>query len=179
MITATELFRRLEAAGVHARLEANPLRLMVGPESAISPELRAELEGDAARAGLIQLLRERTWQAGAPGRTYGLPVGVDPRPDLLGSDLWASLLRLAGGDAADFGGVYGRLHGARCCGAVLESRSGRWKLAPTIDLSERLSVWASRESWDADAERWLKPRSREIVELLRQLPPPPADTADG
>lgn len=104
-------------------------------------------------------------------------VGTDPRPDLPGNEQWAALLRLARGDADDASGVYGRLHGARCCGAVLESRRRRWKLAPTIDPTERLSVWESHEAWDRDAAKWLRPYSRQIVELLDQLPLP--ERADG
>lgn len=98
--------------------------------------------------------------------------GEDPRPDLPGTELWALLLQFASDDACDPQGVYGRLLGARACGAVLERSKGRWTLAPTIDPRERLSVWADRESWDRDAESWLTPTSRAIVTLLGRLPVP-------
>lgn len=119
----------------------------------------------------------RPWQtASEPTPPRPGLVGEDPRRDLPGSELWAALLQLASADAGDPLGVYGRLHAARCCGAVLESRSGRWKLAPTIDPTERLSVWESREAWGRDAANWLLPRSRHIVKLLAQLPSPSEST---
>jgi hypothetical protein len=79
---------------------------------------------------------------------------------------------LASSDATDPYGVYGRLLAARACGAILEWRGNRWKLAPTVDPTERLSVWQDQAAWDRDAERWLRPRSREIAALRRQLPVP-------
>ena len=52
----------------------------------------------------------------------------DPRPDLSADSLpWKRLLATAftrDGDTAN--GVYGVLHGARCCGALLERRPDRW-----------------------------------------------------
>lgn len=134
-------------------------------------------------ARLRQLMGElesrRPWQiADQPTPPPSGLVGEDSRRDLPGSELWGALLQLASADAGDPLGVYGRLHAARCCGAVLERRSGKWKLAPTIDPTERLSVWESREAWDRDAANWLLPRSCDIVKLLTQLPSPsePTDT---
>jgi hypothetical protein len=46
------------------------------------------------------------------------------------------------------------------------------RLAPTIDPTERLSVWQTRSDWDRDVETWLKPKSRELAALLGQLPVP-------
>jgi len=112
------------------------------------------------------------WRADPPDVLWPSQVGQDPRPDLAGSELWARLLQLASGDAGDSQGTYGRLLGARACGAVLERRAGRWRLAPTLDLTERLSTWQDRESWNRDAATWLKPKSREIVALLAMLPVP-------
>ena len=136
--------------------------------------LRA-LKADLAKANRRpeELTRQAgVWQADPSDLAWPSPVGEDPRADLPGGELWTALFRLAAGDADDPGGTYGRLLGARACGALLERRAGRWKLAPTIDPTERLSVWADRESWDRDAESWLKPRSREILLMLAQLPPP-------
>ncbi|MDA8330731.1 MAG: hypothetical protein M0027_05905 [Candidatus Dormibacteraeota bacterium] len=114
------------------------------------------------------------WQADPPevAATWPRPLAEDPRPDLEGSALWSRLLLLASGDADDPRGVYGRLLGARACGGRLERRADRWRLAPTIDPTERLSVWATEADWQADAERWLRPHAQEIVVLLRQLPGP-------
>ncbi|MDA8394215.1 MAG: hypothetical protein M0T72_03065 [Candidatus Dormibacteraeota bacterium] len=126
---------------------------------------------------MAQRGRESTWTADPPAVSWHTPPGEDPRTDLPGSDLWARLLLLAAGDADDSSGVYGRLLGARACGAVLQWRAGRWRLAPTLDASERLSVWADREAWDADARRWLKPRAQELVALLAQLPAPDAEAS--
>ncbi len=112
------------------------------------------------------------WSADPPQLLSGRArVEEEPRPDLPGSELWSALLRLASGDADDTGGVFGRLLACRACGGRLERRDGRWMLAPVLDAQEQLSIWADRAAWEADAERWLKPRSREIVALLRKLPP--------
>lgn len=115
---------------------------------------------------------EVAWSADPAAMPWHTPPGEDPRPDLPDSDLWARLLLLASGDASDPHSTYGRLLGARACGAVLERRGKGWKLAPTLDPSERLSVWADEPAWQADAERWLRPRAAEITALLAQLPPP-------
>ena len=172
MSDAIEMLRRLEAAGAHARLAGNPTRLVVGPERAISPQLRAELQQAAVRRELVQLLLQQVWATDPPSLPWQMSPGEDPRPDLPGSALWGQLLRLAAGDADDPAGTYGRLKAARACGVLLERRGNGWKLSPTIDPTERLSVWADRDAWDRDAERWLRPHSRRILKLLRQLPPP-------
>ncbi|MHB1523020.1 MAG: hypothetical protein ACYCS9_05835 [Candidatus Dormibacteria bacterium] len=116
--------------------------------------------------------------AAAPGESWvttpdrmpwHLRPGQDPRPDLPGSELWSRLLLLASGDADDPSGLYGRLLAARACGAVLEQRGNRWKLAPTIDPTEQVSVWQDQAAWDADAAKWLRPRSRGITRRLLAL----------
>ncbi len=172
MTTGPEMLRRLEAAGAYARLAGNPTRLVVGPERAISPQLRAELQQAAVRRELVQHLLQQVWATDPPSLRWPMRPGEDPRPDLPGSALWGQLLRLAAGDADDPTGTYGRLKACRACGGVLEWRGDRWRLAPTIDPSEQMSVWADGAAWDRDAERWLRPHSRQILELLRQLPPP-------
>ena len=165
------LLERLSAVGVTVRL-SGPGRIALSPVALIPDELRPEVV--AHKAELVELVERqaRTWQADPSDLAWPSAPGEDPRADLPGSELWARLLQLASGDADDPQGAYGRLLGARACGAIVERRSGRWKLAPTIDPSERLSTWQDRESWDRDAESWLKPKSREIVSLLAQLPPP-------
>lgn len=111
------------------------------------------------------------WQADPPQLVSGrASVDEDPRPDLPGSELWSELLRLASGDADDPAGTFGRLKACRACGGLLEWRGISWKLSPTIDPAEQLSIWADGAAWEADAERWLRPRSREIIALLAKLP---------
>ena len=178
MSNAIEVLQRLQAAGAHARLAGNPTRLVVGPEEAISPELRAELQQAAVRRELVQLLLQQVWAADPPSMPWHTRPGDDPRPDLPRSDLWSVLLRLAAGDASDPAGTYGRLKAARACGAVLQWHGDRWRLAATIDPREQDSVWATEADWQVDAEKWLRPRAQEIAALLRRLRPP-GQTAGG
>ncbi len=98
----------------------------------------------------------------------------DPRPDLPGSELWTRLLATAHElDGPDPAGLFGALHGLRCCGAILEARRGRWRLAPTLDPTERLSRWHDRPAWGADAAVWLAPHRDRLRRLLDTLEPPP------
>ncbi len=165
------LLERLGELGVTVRL-SGPGRIALSPVALIPDELRPEVV--AHKAELVALLEREpsVWQADPSDLAWPSQVGEDPRPDLPDSEVWTALLQLASGDADDPGGTYGRLLGARACGALLQPRGRRWKLAPTIDPSERLSVWADRSDWERDAERWLRPKSREIVALLGLLPPP-------
>ncbi len=167
-MNAAQLLDALEAQGVRVSLIKGG---RVGVYPWPPPDLAAELAPRVAEVAALLERRDRTWTADPPAMPWGSQVGEDPRPDLPGSALWARLLQLASGDAADPYGVYGRLLGARACGAVLERRGRSWKLTPTVDPSERLSVWADQAAWDADAERWLRPRAAEITALLRHLPP--------
>lgn len=169
MSAATELLAELAARGARLSLREDGV-LLAGPPKLVPPELARRLL--AHQGELVELVARHAgvWQADPPDVLWPSQVGADPRPDLPGGELWTALLQLAAGDADDPQGCYGRLLGARACGAVLERRAGRWRLAPTIDPSERLSVWATRADWDADAERWLRPRAREITVLLARLP---------
>ena len=165
------LLERLEAMGVRVRLTGDaehPVRL--APADRIPAELRLELVARKLELAALVERQARTWQADPAAMPWHTRPGEDTRPDLPGTDLWAALLQLAAGDADDPRGVYGRLLGARACGAVLQRRGSRWVLAPTIDPTERLSTWQARSDWDRDAERWLRPRAREIMVLLAQLP---------
>ncbi len=138
----------------------------------IPAELRRQIVAHEPELHALIGARARTWSADPPAMAWLTRPGEDPRPDLDGSERWQALLLLASGDASDPHGTYGRLLAARACGAVLERRDGRWKLIPIIDPSERLSVWADEAAWQADAEKWLRPRAQEIAALLGQLPPP-------
>lgn len=173
-MSPSELLERLAAAGVTVELRADPAHpIWLGPVSRIPSELRPEVVASKSElAALLAQRQERTWQADPSAMPWPSAVGEDPRPDLEGSELWARLLLAASGDASDPHGTYGRLLACRACGGRLEWRGGRWRLAPTIDATERVSVWADRAAWEADAERWLRPRAREITRLLAQLPPP-------
>jgi hypothetical protein len=167
-VNPAELLAELRSLQVEASLNPEG-RLKLCPASRVPEALLAELK--AHRDEVVELL--------AQGPAPSEPWRADPPdvlwPDLPGSALWARLLGLAAGDADDPQGTYGRLLGARACGAVLERRGGRWRLAPVLDPTERVSVWATKADWDADAERWLRPKSREIVSLLGQLPAPEAE----
>ena len=169
-MTPESLLERLSAVGVTVRL-SRPGRIALAPVARIPDELRAEVVAHKGELAELVERQARTWEADPSTMPWHTRPGEDPRPDLPGTDLWAALLQLAAGDADDPRGVYGRLLGARACGAVLEWRSGRWKLAPTMDPAERVSTWATRADWERDADRWLRPKSREIVALLGQLPP--------
>ncbi|HUY98613.1 MAG TPA: hypothetical protein VMW47_13535 [Verrucomicrobiae bacterium] len=76
---------------------------------------------------------------------------------------------MARNDASDPRGLFGALHGLRCCGAVLERHGGRWRLAATINPSGQRSIWHDRASWDADCDEWLRPLLPRLQELLRGL----------
>lgn len=177
MSRAAELLAQLHELGVTATLTPAG-KVAIEPDSRVPDPLWTELT--AHRDELAELLAQvhaRTalvpepWRADPAKIPRHAKVGEDPRPDLDRSDLWERLLRFPL-DADDPLGVYGRLLGARARGAVLEVRAGRWKLAPTLDPTERVSVWATRSDWDRDAAIWLKPESREVVALLALLPVP-------
>ncbi len=170
MTSPAELLEELERLGVEA-VPTDHGTLRVRPTDRIPEPLLAKLR--LHRDELLALLQtQRTWSADPPAMPWHTRPGQDPRPDLPGSALWSQLLLLASGDADDPHGTYGRLLGARACGGLLERRGSSWKLSPTIDPTEQLSVWADRAAWEADAERWLKPRAQEVTRLLRQLPGP-------
>ncbi len=88
--------------------------------------------------------------------------GTDPRPDLiLDSDLWAKLLRAAwlkGED--DAFSVFWCLQTVRCLGASLTIIDGRGRIRagemPADDYADL-------------RERWLRPRLREITEMLEAM----------
>lgn len=173
-MTPVALLERLERLGVVVELAENPEHpIVLRPANLIPDELRPEIV--AQKVELAELMQRRRsvpepWRADPSRLSWPSPLGQDPRPDLPGSGHWHLLLLLAARDADDPQGTYGRLLAARACGAVLVARGGRWKIEPTVDPDERLSVWQDRESWDRDAATWLGPRTKEITSLLRRLP---------
>lgn len=175
MTRAVELLEELRHLGVGVTLTPAG-KVHVEPHTLVPDALWPDLK--AHRDELAELLAQpphselsESWRADPSAMTWPSSVGEDPRPDLAGSALWTRLLHLPL-DADDPHGVYGRLLGARACGAVLEWRNTCWKLAPTFDATERMSIWATRADWERDAAIWLKPKSQEIVALLRLLPVP-------
>ena len=173
-MTPEGILERLEALGVTVRVSNGGGAALV-PGGRTPPELLAEARAHKAEVLALLERRERTWSADPSAMSWPRRVDEDPRPDLPGSDLWARLLLLAAGAGADDPhGVYGRVLGARACGAVLEWRGRGWRLRPTVDPTERESTWATEADWKSDAERWLRPSAREITRLLAQLPPPGA-----
>jgi hypothetical protein len=85
---------------------------------------------------------------------------------------WARPLQRAVDVAFAPHGKFAKRHGARSCGAVQEVRAGRWKIARTVDATERLAVWTTEADWDREAATWLTPRSKEISDMLEPLPVP-------
>jgi hypothetical protein len=87
----------------------------------------------------------------------------DPRPDLVSDhSLWDELLAGAARlDSDDPNGVFGALHGIRCCGARLVPRNtAGWKL-------ERGEM--SPTEWRENREKWLMPHRMKITHMLDRL----------
>jgi hypothetical protein len=108
--------------------------------------------------------------APAVGGTWAL----NPRPDLAeDADLWRRLLAAAA--LSDRPGVYGALHGVRCCGARLVANGAGYRITgPAPDdgpLSYREPDPETGEigTWESDREGWLLPHRAAITVLLRSL----------
>ena len=88
----------------------------------------------------------------------------DPRPDLPeDSELWARLLKLAARENSDLVAI---LHAFRCLGTrIRQGRSG-YVLRPDV---APIWAWPSREEYEEERDRWLKPHRREITSLLKRL----------
>ena len=99
------------------------------------------------------------------------PHPFDPRPDLIGDHArWVALLAAAWAvDGANPQGVYGALHGIRCCGAQLVSegphganapgRRPQWRLLPGAELTPT--------EWSALRATWLVPHQDTLTRLLQ------------
>lgn len=174
MSRARQLLQELHDLGVAVTLTTAG-KVHVEPDGVVPDTLWPELT--AHRDELAELLRApdaaqrlcQFWSTAPESLTWPPRVGDDPRPDLPGSPLWSSLLALAAADANDPQRLYGSLHGFRCCGAVLEPCQDRWRLAPTIDPNERVSIWHSWASWDRDCSEWLRLHGARLRELLAQV----------
>lgn len=166
-MTAAELLEQLDGLGIAVQLDGpDRLRLLPTPPAELIPELRA------AKPELVALVAARSAACAeaTPTRASSAPLS-DPRPDLAGDSAdWTCLLALAEAvPPAVFAGV---LHGFRCCGARLTHERGRWRFTPTIDPTERISLWQDHAAWERDRAEWLLPFRPQVVAVLTQLPPP-------
>jgi hypothetical protein len=87
---------------------------------------------------------------------------ADPRPDLAhDSALWSRLLaRAYEHDGNDPAGLFGALHGLRCCGAALTAKDGLVRLT-TGEMSA--------DEYGALRQEYLVPRQQALSTLLRDL----------
>jgi hypothetical protein len=96
------------------------------------------------------------------------PGVKDPRPDLVDdSELWAALLELAGYRSGE---LFGALHGMRCMGTRIRraSKGYVYILRPDIDPTGCLA-WETEEQYKEARDKWLKPHSEILKELLTGL----------
>lgn len=128
-----------------------------GYPSVIGPE-----PGGEETPSLLDLLEGEP--AAVPPPAPSRVVWMEPRPDLTADNAdWKRLLRLAyakSGDDPD--GVFGVLHGVRCCGARLERQRGKWRILPPAEGTDDAE-------WEDLRQRWLTPHRETIAELLTQL----------
>ena len=104
--------------------------------------------------------------AGAPRNA----AWADPRPDLAqDTALWEQVLEAAFQlDGDDPAGLFGTLHGLRCCGArLVRPGRGGWKIQPGADYL------GGQEAWEGDRAGWLLPRRVTVTRLLTGLREPP------
>lgn len=168
------LLDRLADLGMTLRLGPNPGMVVVNPIKRLTPELRDEVfEHKAELLALLEARQppSRAWADPTPPPVERPPS--DPRPELLEDSLaWAHLLALAATDRSDFKELFGVLHGARCGGAALKFKQGRWRVEPRIDPDEHLSAWHDQEAWEEDRGRYLLPHRARLTKLLRLLATP-------
>jgi len=113
------------------------------------------------------------------------PLWADPRPDLTGDHgRWIVLLALAWAvDGRNPYGLYGALHGVRCCGAALVTEAQPLDLTPegpplrstdeTTGLVRPPMGWRltrgeiPEPEWQAYRTRWLWPHKENLIKLLQ------------
>ena len=131
------------------------------------------LPGSVLAAGAEPLGQPSGAIAAAPKSGAGTVVlaARDPRPDLVGDHArWTVLLALAWDrDGLAANGVYGALHGVRCCGAALVTDVQPLDLTPEgPPLRWRLTRGEIPEAeWQAYRTRWLWPHKDVLVRLLQ------------
>lgn len=98
-----------------------------------------------------------------PGKQETKPV-TDPRPDLAeDSELWTRFLQLAEDENKKLTGI---LHGFRCQGTrIVLGRSG-YVLRPELDPAKG---WKNRQEYEKERDKWLKPHTEKIAQLLKNL----------
>lgn len=150
-MSAPQLLADLRQRGVRVRVLGDRLRID-GPAGSLPTEFVEQVRRHK-EAVTAELARER-WAA-------------DPRPDLGDSPLWTRLLPLAyARDGADPNGLFGALHGLRCCGARLIVDDGRLRLTRgEMDPAE----------YAADRARYLVPHSDALRALLVSAAPGPEE----
>ena len=144
--------RRADPTSVPA--DARPL-----PPRTIAPG--PQTSQASASAGATRSLRE----AVRPPYLY------DPRPDLAAdSRVWQALLELAfllDGEAPD--GLFGALHGVRCCGARLVPRGEDRRPGAGYRMGPGDAYLGGAAAWAADRARWLAPSADVLTPVLRGL----------
>ncbi len=122
-------------------------KILESQHNVVAGLLSAAGEGQVTPGELPDANRER-WTA-------------DPRPDLAAdSQLWRDLLALAyerDGHVPD--GLFGALHGLRCCGAGLVA----------IDSQIHLVAGEMGSEYSSHRERYLLPHKDTLIPLLRKL----------
>lgn len=129
------------------------------------------IEGVSINCGTAKVLQETLWGEPEPVEMLGLvteqepeekPV-ADPRPDLAAdSRLWTRFLELATEKDRHLAGT---LHGFRCQGTRLRRGKNGYVLRPEVGPQ----AWSSRQEYERERDRWLKPYLPEIKELLKSL----------
>jgi hypothetical protein len=89
----------------------------------------------------------------------------DPRPDLAyDSKAWNFLLPMAEATNTTLAYI---LHGFRCGGLRLHKGGQGYALRP--DLDPDTSLWATKNQYIADRDKWLMPYQEDIINLLDWL----------
>ena len=121
---------------------------------------------------------------GQPDPSAPPPYLYDPRPDLTAdSPAWQALLELAfllDGEAPD--GLFGALHGVRCCGARLVPADGTRPAGPAgagCRIAPGDGYLGGARAWATDRERWLVPAADVLTPMLRGLRPDVDGCAPG
>ena len=110
---------------------------------------------------------------GQPDPSAPPPYLYDPRHDLTAdSPAWQALLELAfllDGEAPD--GLFGALHGVRCCGARLVAAGAPGRAGAAYRMAPGDAYLGGAPAWAADRQRWLVPAADVLTPLLRGLRP--------
>jgi hypothetical protein len=122
----------------------------------------------AARVRPRAALRSRPDGRPLPARP---PYLYDPRPDLAAdTHAWQALLELAfllDGEAPD--GLFGALHGVRCCGARLIPADGTRQSGAGYRMAPGDDYLGGARAWATDRQRWLVPAADVLTPVLRGL----------